>query len=73
MPSYYNPYNPTNRRAMVLNTEQMQTNAEFIWGYMYNKYGWTLNAVAGMLANAQAESTINPARPQNNAVDNYLQ
>lgn len=70
MPSYYNPYNPTNRRAMVLNTEQMQTNAEFIWGYMSSKYGWTLNAVAGMLANAQAESTINPARPQNNAVDN---
>lgn len=70
MPSYYNPYNPTNRRAMVLNTEQMQTNAKFIWGYMYSKYGWTLNAVAGMLANAQAESTINPARPQNNAVDN---
>lgn len=70
MPSYYNPYNPTNRRAMVLNTEQMQTNAEFIWGYMSSKYDWTLNAVAGMLANAQAESTINPARPQNNAVDN---
>ena len=70
MPSYYNPYNPTNRRAMVLTTEQMQTNAKFIWGYMYSKYGWTLNATAGMLANAQAESTINPARPQNNAVDN---
>ena len=70
MPSYYNPYNPTNRRAMVLSTEQMQTNAEFIWGYMNSKYGWTLNAVSGMLANAQAESTINPARPQNNAVDN---
>lgn len=70
MPSYYNPYNPTNRRAMVLTTEQMQTNAEFIWGYMSSKYEWTLNAVAGMLANAQAESTINPARPQNNAVDN---
>ena len=70
MPSYYNPYNPTNRRAMVLTTAQMQTNAEFIWGYMSSKYGWTLNAVAGMLANAQAESTINPARPQNNAVDN---
>lgn len=70
MPSYYNPYNPTNRRAMVLTTEQMQTNAEFIWGYMYSKYGWTLNATAGMLANAQAESTINPARPQNNAVEN---
>lgn len=70
MPSYYNPYNPTNRRAMVLTTEQMQTNAKFIWGYMSSKYGWTLNATAGMLANAQAESTINPARPQNNAVDN---
>ena len=55
MPSYYNPYNPTNRRAMVLNTEQMQTNAKFIWGYMSSKYGWTLNAVAGMIANAQAE------------------
>ena len=70
MPSYYNPYSPTSTRAMVLNTEQMQTNAKFIWGYMSSKYGWTLNAVSGMLANAQAESTINPARPQNNAVDN---
>lgn len=70
MPSYYNPYSPTSTKAMVLSIEQMQTNAKFIWGYMSSKYGWTLNATAGMLANAQAESTINPARPQNNAVNN---
>lgn len=67
---YYNPYSNTSTRAMVLSQEQMQVNAKFIWQYMHNKYGWTLNATAGMLANAEAESTINPARPQNNAVNN---
>ena len=70
MPTYHNPYSPNSIIAMTLNETQMQDNAVFIWGYMYNKYGWTLNAVAGMLGNIEPESTMNPARPQNNAVNN---
>lgn len=70
MPSYYNPYSNTSTSAMVLSQEQMQVNAKFIWQYMHNKYGWTLNATAGMLGNIESESTMNPARPQNNAVTN---
>lgn len=65
-----NPYSPTSVSAMVLNQSQMEENALYIYGYMTRKYKWTLSAIAGMLANAQAESTINPARPQNNAVNN---
>lgn len=70
MANYYNPYSPTSTTAMVLSQEEMQVNARFIWGYMYHKYRWTINAVAGMLGNIESESTMNPARPQNNAVNN---
>lgn len=70
MAVYHNPYNPSSWRKMVLSQSQMQDNARFIWGYMKSRYGWTLNAVAGMLGNIEAESTMNPARPQNNAVNN---
>ena len=69
MTSYHAPYSKTSISEMTLSTSQMQDNAIFIWGYMYNKYGWTLNATCGLIANAEAESTINPARPQNNAVN----
>lgn len=70
MPDYYNPYSASSTNAMVLNSSQMQTNAVFIYNYLSTKYGWTKEAISGLLANAQAESTINPARPQNNAVNN---
>lgn len=70
MGEYYNPYSNTSTRAMVLSQDQMQVNALFIWRYMHNNYGWTLSATAGMLGNIEAESTMNPARPQNNAVTN---
>lgn len=70
MSTYHNPYSPNSPSAMVLSQSQMQDNAVFIWEYMYNKYGWTLNAVSGMLGNIESESTMNPARPQNNAVKN---
>lgn len=68
--AYHNPYSPTSVSAMVLNTAKMQDNAKFIYDFMHSRYGWTLSAVAGMLGNIQAESTMNPARPQNNAVNN---
>lgn len=70
MPTYLAPYSKTSWRAMVLSEAQMQTNATYIYNYMRTKYGWSLAAVAGLLANAETESTINPARPQNNAVNN---
>ena len=55
---------------MVLSQSEMQTNARYIYNYLRSKYGWTIQATAGLLANAEAESTINPARPQNNAMRN---
>lgn len=38
-----------------------ETNARYIWQYLGSK-GWTLNAVAALLGNMQAESAINPGR-----------
>lgn len=42
-----------------LTLAEMQNNATYIWYYLKEK-GWTMNAVAGLLANLQKESTINP-------------
>lgn len=47
-----------------LSTEEMQNNAKCFYGEMNLKYGMSLNAVCGILGNAQSESTINPARWQ---------
>lgn len=44
-----------------LTTDEMQTNAKYIWSYLGSR-GWTLNAVAGMLGNMQTESSITPNR-----------
>lgn len=51
-----------------LTLEEMKVNATFIWWYL-SRYGWTMNAVAGMLGNMQVESTINPGIWQNLAVN----
>jgi surface antigen len=48
-------------------SEEMKINARYIWNYLGSRQEenkWTLNAVAGMLGNMQAESTINPGRWQ---------
>lgn len=71
MPDYHNPYHPTNKNAMILSLAQQQDNAKFIYDYMHTNYNWTLNAVAAFVGNAAAESTMNPARPQDNAVKNH--
>lgn len=42
-----------------LTAAEMQVNARYIYQYLSNK-GWTLNAIAGLLGNVEAESTINP-------------
>lgn len=70
MSTYHNPYSPNSVSPMILSMAQMRDNAEFIYDFLHSRYGWTLEAVAGMLGNIQSESTMNPARPQNNAVNN---
>lgn len=42
-----------------LGEADMQQNAMYIAAYLLNE-GWTMEAIAGMLGNIQAESTINP-------------
>lgn len=62
--SYYgNDYNSSN----ALNTEQMEINATYIYSYL-NAKGWSINAVAALLGNMQAESSINPGRWQSDRV-----
>lgn len=56
----------SNNRALT--EDEMQINARYIWQYLGSR-GWTLNAVAGMLGNMENESTINPGRWQNGAVN----
>lgn len=49
-----------------LTESEQQLNARYIWQYLGskrdNKEGWSLNAVAALLGNMQAESSINPGR-----------
>src|SRR5699024_5719421 len=42
-----------------LTREEMQGNAQYIAYYMVNE-GWTPESIAGLLGNAERESTINP-------------
>lgn len=46
-----------------LTKEEMEINATYIYNYL-GALGWTANAIAGLLGNLQAESTINPGRYQ---------
>lgn len=52
-----------------LSKEQQEVNATYIYTYFKNK-GWTTNAIAGMLGNMQAESSLNPGRWQSEDVGN---
>lgn len=47
-----------------LDRADMENNAKCFYGYMYIMYGWSLNAICGMLGNIQSESTVNPNRWQ---------
>jgi hypothetical protein len=51
----------------ALSKEEQKVNATYIYKGM-STYGWTLNAICGMLGNMQTESTINPARWQGGVV-----
>jgi hypothetical protein len=53
----------------IMNTSQMQLNALYIKNTL-TAQGWSLTAIAGMLGNMQAESTINPGRWQNDSPGN---
>lgn len=52
-----NDYNSSN----ALSQEQMELNAIYIYSYL-SEYNWTVNAIAGLLGNMQAESSINPRK-----------
>lgn len=45
----------------TLGIEDQTNNAFMVWSF-FSAQGWTANAVAGMLGNMVAESTINPGR-----------
>lgn len=60
---YGNTYSTSN----PLDLNQMSVNAKYIYKYLSAK-GWSLNAIAGMLGNMQAESSINPGRWQSDRV-----
>lgn len=47
-----------------LSRAQMEVNARYVYNYLGSR-GWTNNAIAGILGNMQAESTINPGIWQN--------
>ena len=53
----------------TLTAEQQQQNAKYIHSFL-NSNGWSLNAVAAILGNMQAESGLNPGRWQSDAVGN---
>lgn len=66
---YGNYWGNTFNSSNSLNTSQMQVNATYLYTALTEK-GWTLNAIAGLLGNMQAESSINPGRWQSDDVGN---
>ena len=52
------------------NYEQQKVNALYIYSFLSDE-GWTINSIAALLGNMQAESSINPGRWQNDDVGNY--
>ena len=60
--SYFN-------QSEALSIEEMKINAKYIYNYLTFS-AWSLNAIAAVLGNMQAESTINPGRWQSEDVGN---
>jgi hypothetical protein len=58
--SYYGSFY---NESESLSQAEMQTNATYIYSYLINR-GWSLNAIAAILGNMQAESALNPGRWQ---------
>ena len=53
---------PSTSRA--LSSDEQLNNAKCVYGYLTIKYGWSLQAICGVLGNMTVESTINPNRWQ---------
>lgn len=64
-----NYYGSALNESSPLSISEMTTNASYIYSYLTNS-GWKIQAIAAMLGNMQAESTINPGRWQSEAVNN---
>ena len=62
-------YGSLQNESTPLTTEEMKQNAIYIYSYLLAS-GWSVNAIAGMLGNLQAESTINPGRWQSDDAGN---
>lgn len=54
-----------------LNNSEMAVNSRYLYEVLHYIHGWTMNGVAGLLGNTQAESSINPGRWQSDNVGNY--
>ena len=65
--TYYGSYF---NESKSLTREQMQKNASYIYTWLTEVSGWSLNAIAGLLGNMQAESSINPGRWQSENIGN---
>lgn len=52
-----------------LTQSEMEINAQYIFSFFKNK-GWSNNAIAGILGNMQAESSLNPGRWQSEDIGN---
>lgn len=63
-------YGSTFSTSSQLSEAQMKVNAQYIQRYLSSE-GWTKNAIAALLGNMQAESSINPGRWQSDDVGNY--
>lgn len=56
-------------QSEVLTQTEMKTNAKYIYSFL-TALGWSINAVAAILGNMQAESSINPGRWQSDNIGN---
>lgn len=61
--SYYN-------ESVSLTDSEMKVNARYLYEVLHFVHGWTMEAVSGLLGNAQHESAINPGRWQSDKVGN---
>lgn len=54
----------------TLTNDEMHKNAQYVYEILKYIYGWSDNAIAGLVGNLQAESAINPGRWQSDNVGN---
>ena len=54
--------------SVALTNEEMKLNARYLYEVLHYIHGWSMEAVSGLLGNAQHESSLNPGRWQSNKV-----